>query len=69
VKRKNVKEKNDAIKRKKENSEWAWMQRRNEEHNNRLLYDDSRRPKKKQKRNDEVNIIYATDPRLRAYSQ
>lgn len=49
VKRKNVKEKNDAIKRKKENSEWAWMQRRNEEHNNRLLYDDSRRSKKKTK--------------------
>jgi len=66
VKRKKVKEKNDAKKRKRESQEWYRIQKQNEDHNNRLLTQTiPKRPKKTIPNDDR---IHATDSRFRAYS-
>lgn len=66
VKRKKVKEKNDAKKRKRESQEWYRIQKQNEDHNNRLLTQTiPKRPKKTIPNDDR---IYAIGSRFRAYS-
>jgi len=66
VKRKKVKEKNDAKKRKRESQEWYRIQTQNEDHNNRLLTQTiQKRPKKEKSDN---NRIYTTHIRFRAHS-
>jgi hypothetical protein len=66
VKRKKVKEKNDAKKRKRESQEWYRIQKQNEDHNNRLLMQTiPKRPKKTIPTDDR---IYAIDSRFRAHS-
>ena len=66
VKRKKVKEKNDAKKRKRESQEWYRIQKQNEDHNNRLLMQTiPKRPKKTIPNDDR---IYAIDSRFRAHS-
>jgi len=66
VKRKKVKEKNDAKKRKRENQDGYRIQKQNEDHNNRLLTQSI--PKRVKQTTINVNHINATDLTRRAYS-